>query len=187
MPGRASGTPCRRRTSAGADGACVARQGARRVGEPLRCGHDGIDRLLFGLLRHARLRHLADARDRLSPTVSSIPRSPGVRIAQIDLRAGQIGRRAKVDLGIVGDVRSNAAGVPPVAQEKKRRRASGASAAPLCESAQATRRARRRLDGQGAHPSAASHQGDQRSGGERTPSSPPTSACRRCGRRAISR
>src|ERR1700684_1194765 len=33
------------------------------------------------------------------------PRGAGVKIAQVDVRPGQIGRRAPVDLGVVGDVR----------------------------------------------------------------------------------
>jgi pyruvate dehydrogenase (quinone) len=32
------------------------------------------------------------------------PEGSGVRIAQVDLRAENIGRRAAVDLGVVGDV-----------------------------------------------------------------------------------
>ena len=34
------------------------------------------------------------------------PHGPGVRIAQVDIRAENIGRRASVDLGVVGDVRA---------------------------------------------------------------------------------
>src|SRR5215472_8685758 len=37
------------------------------------------------------------------------PQGPGVRIAQVDIRAENIGRRAAVDLGIVGDVRATIA------------------------------------------------------------------------------
>jgi pyruvate dehydrogenase (quinone) len=46
------------------------------------------------------------------------PDEPGVRIAQIDLRAGQIGRRAKVDLGIVGDVRATLQALLPLLEKK---------------------------------------------------------------------
>jgi pyruvate dehydrogenase (quinone) len=46
------------------------------------------------------------------------PEEPGVRIAQIDLRAGQIGRRAKVDLGIVGDVRATLQALLPLLEKK---------------------------------------------------------------------
>ena len=41
-------------------------QGTCRVGQPLRCRHDRADRLLVRLLRDARLRCPADARDRFS-------------------------------------------------------------------------------------------------------------------------
>src|SRR3984957_19896226 len=46
------------------------------------------------------------------------PEEPGVGIAQIDLRAGQIGRRAKVDLGIVGDVRATLQALLPLLKKK---------------------------------------------------------------------
>ena len=34
------------------------------------------------------------------------PRGSGVRIAQVDMRAEAIGRRASVDLAVIGDVRA---------------------------------------------------------------------------------
>ena len=46
------------------------------------------------------------------------PDEPGVRIAQIDLQAGNIGRRAKVDLGILGDVRSTLQALLPLLKKK---------------------------------------------------------------------
>ena len=46
------------------------------------------------------------------------PDASGVRIAQIDLRPGQIGRRAKVDLGIVGDVRATLQALLPLLEKK---------------------------------------------------------------------
>src|SRR6202453_3760148 len=46
------------------------------------------------------------------------PDEPGVRIAQIDLRAGNIGRRAKVDLGVLGDVRSTLQALLPLLKKK---------------------------------------------------------------------
>ena len=52
------------------------------------------------------------------------PQGSGVSIAQVDIRAEQIGRRAAVDLGIVGDVRRNADGAAAAAQAEARRRAS---------------------------------------------------------------
>jgi pyruvate dehydrogenase (quinone) len=42
------------------------------------------------------------------------PRGAGVRIAQVDLRAEQIGRRAPVDLGLVGDIRSTIEALLPL-------------------------------------------------------------------------
>jgi pyruvate dehydrogenase (quinone) len=46
------------------------------------------------------------------------PRGDGVRIAQIDLRPEQIGRRAAVDVGIVGDVKATLAALLPLLQQK---------------------------------------------------------------------
>jgi pyruvate dehydrogenase (quinone) len=43
----------------------------------------------------------------------------GVRIAQVDLRAENIGRRAAVDLGIVGDVRATLAALLPMLKQKR--------------------------------------------------------------------
>jgi pyruvate dehydrogenase (quinone) len=51
------------------------------------------------------------------------PHGAGVRIAQIDIRPEQIGRRAQVDLGLVGEVRATlAALLPRLAQKKDRAR-----------------------------------------------------------------
>ena len=47
------------------------------------------------------------------------PDGGGVRIAQVDLRAENIGRRARVDLPVVGDVRATLRAVLPVLQQKK--------------------------------------------------------------------
>ncbi len=47
------------------------------------------------------------------------PSRPGVRIAQVDVRAENIGRRVAVDLGIVGDVRATLAALLPMLQEKE--------------------------------------------------------------------
>jgi len=46
------------------------------------------------------------------------PQGSGVRIAQVDLRAGQIGRRAPVDLGVVGDVTATLTALLPLLQQK---------------------------------------------------------------------
>lgn len=42
------------------------------------------------------------------------PQAKGVRIAQVDLRPGQLGKRAPVDLGLVGDVRTTLAALLPL-------------------------------------------------------------------------
>ena len=44
-----------------------------------------------------------------------------MRIAQVDIRAEQIGRRAAVDLGIVGDVRATLEALLPLLEEKRDR------------------------------------------------------------------
>jgi len=47
------------------------------------------------------------------------PQRPGVRIAQVDIRAENIGRRAAVDLGVVGDVKATLAALLPLLEEKR--------------------------------------------------------------------
>jgi pyruvate dehydrogenase (quinone) len=47
------------------------------------------------------------------------PRGAGVRIAQVDLRAEIIGRRAPVDIGVVGDVRATVEALLPRLKEKR--------------------------------------------------------------------
>ncbi len=47
------------------------------------------------------------------------PRDTGVRIAQVDTRAENIGRRAPVDLGVVGDVRATVQALLPLLQQKR--------------------------------------------------------------------
>src|SRR4029077_10118751 len=47
------------------------------------------------------------------------PQGNGVRIAQVDIRAENIGRRAAVDIGIVGDVRATLAALLPLLKEKR--------------------------------------------------------------------
>jgi pyruvate dehydrogenase (quinone) len=47
------------------------------------------------------------------------PQRPGVRIAQVDIRAEQIGRRAAVDLGVVGDVRTTIVALLPLLETKR--------------------------------------------------------------------
>jgi pyruvate dehydrogenase (quinone) len=47
------------------------------------------------------------------------PEGNGVRIAQVDLRPENIGRRVPVDLGVVGNVRATLAGLLPLLQQKR--------------------------------------------------------------------
>src|SRR5690242_10479293 len=47
------------------------------------------------------------------------PQGSGVRIAQVDLRAEQIGRRAPVDLGVVGDVKATLTALLPLLEQKR--------------------------------------------------------------------
>ncbi|KAA3451575.1 ubiquinone-dependent pyruvate dehydrogenase [Mesorhizobium sp. SARCC-RB16n] len=47
------------------------------------------------------------------------PDGGGARIAQVDLRAENIGRRAAVDLGVVGDVRTTVTALLPLLTEKR--------------------------------------------------------------------
>lgn len=49
------------------------------------------------------------------------PEAGAARIAQIDLRAEQIGRRASVDLGIIGDVRTTIEALLPLLDEQRDR------------------------------------------------------------------
>src|ERR1700739_1727511 len=49
------------------------------------------------------------------------PRGAGVRITQVDVRPEQIGRRAPVDLGVVGDVRATIESVLPLISKERDR------------------------------------------------------------------
>jgi pyruvate dehydrogenase (quinone) len=49
------------------------------------------------------------------------PRGAGVRIAQVDVRPEQIGRRAPVDIGVVGDVRATIESVLPLISKERDR------------------------------------------------------------------
>src|SRR5438552_11893028 len=46
------------------------------------------------------------------------PQGAGVRIAQVDIRAESIGRRAAVDLGVVGDVKATLTALLPLLRQK---------------------------------------------------------------------
>jgi pyruvate dehydrogenase (quinone) len=67
------------------------------------------------------------------------PRRGGVRIAQVDLRAEVIGRRAPVDVGVAGDVRATIEALLPRLEEKRDRRR-------LEEAREHYRKARKSLD-----------------------------------------
>lgn len=47
------------------------------------------------------------------------PEGSGVRIAQVDIRPENIGRRAAIDLGVVGDVRATVAALLPLLDQKR--------------------------------------------------------------------
>src|ERR1700680_1459085 len=68
------------------------------------------------------------------------PRGAGVRIAQVDVRPEQIGRRAPVDLGVVGDVRATIASVLPLIKKTRDR-------VHLDRATEHYRKARKDLDG----------------------------------------
>jgi pyruvate dehydrogenase (quinone) len=67
------------------------------------------------------------------------PHGAGVRIAQVDVRPEQIGRRAPVDLGVVGDVRATLEALEPLIKEKHDR-------THLDQATEHYRKARRGLD-----------------------------------------
>jgi pyruvate dehydrogenase (quinone) len=112
------------------------------------------------------------------------PRGAGVRIAQVDMRPEQIGRRAPVDLGVVGDVRVTIESVLPLIKKTRDRthldRATGHY-----------RKARKDLDSLAVskpgrkpiHPQQVEKAITTRL--PMTPSSPATLVCRRYGPRAI--
>jgi len=67
------------------------------------------------------------------------PQGRGVRIAQVDIRPEQIGRRVAVDLGVVGDVKATIAALLPLLQQKR-------DSSHLVEARNHYARARRELD-----------------------------------------
>src|ERR1700738_2023194 len=68
------------------------------------------------------------------------PRGAGVQIAQVDMRPEQIGRRAPVDIGVVGDVRATIQSVLPLIKATR-------SSTHLDRATEHYRKARRELDG----------------------------------------
>jgi len=67
------------------------------------------------------------------------PHRSGVGIAQVDIRAENIGRRAAVDLGVVGDVKATLAGLLPLLEQKR-------DGAHLAQARQHYAKARKELD-----------------------------------------
>ncbi len=67
------------------------------------------------------------------------PEGTSVRIAQVDLRPENIGRRAAVDLGVVGDVRATIAALLPQLQQKQ-------NGSHLAQAQEHYKKARRALD-----------------------------------------
>ena len=67
------------------------------------------------------------------------PQGSGVRITQLDIRAENIGRRAPVDLGVVGDVKATLAALLPLLQQKQ-------DGAHLAQAREHYTRARKALD-----------------------------------------
>src|SRR6516162_2819680 len=67
------------------------------------------------------------------------PQGSGVRIAQVDIRAENIGRRAAVDLGVVGDVKATLTALPPLLEQKR-------DAAHLAQAREHYAKARKALD-----------------------------------------
>jgi pyruvate dehydrogenase (quinone) len=67
------------------------------------------------------------------------PQGAGVQIAQVDIRAEQIGRRAAVDLAVVGDVRATVQALLPLLAQKR-------EAAHLSQAREHYARARKGLD-----------------------------------------
>jgi pyruvate dehydrogenase (quinone) len=68
------------------------------------------------------------------------PRGAGVKIAQVDFRPGQIGRRTSVDVGVVGDVRATIQSLVPLIDDRR-------DPGHLDRAKEHYRRARKDLDG----------------------------------------
>jgi pyruvate dehydrogenase (quinone) len=68
------------------------------------------------------------------------PQGSGVRIAQVDIRAENLGRRAPIDLGVVGDVKATLTGLLPLLQQKS-------DGAHLAQAREHYAKARKALDG----------------------------------------
>ena len=67
------------------------------------------------------------------------PQRRGVRIAQVDIRPENLGRRAQIDFGVVGDVKATLTALLPLLDEKR-------DGAHLAQAQQHYRKARKQLD-----------------------------------------
>ena len=129
---------------------------------PYDVGMTGLIGFSSGYYAMLRLRRLADARVPTSPIANSIRRETALRIAQVDIRAENIGRRAAVDLGIGRRCAGNAAALLPLLEQEARRHASVQAQQHYAKSRKALDDLAERHTWQAADPSAADRQGDQR-------------------------
>ena len=107
-------------------------------------------------------------------------------IIQVDLRGEQLGRRTRLDLGLVGDVKTTLAALMPRLDAQDRSRAPQGVARALPKAREGPRRTGDRRAGRDAASIRSIVAKTLRRPGRRTtPSSPATSARRPCGRRAI--
>src|SRR5437899_8576043 len=90
------------------------------MGQPLRRRNDRADRFSSGYYAMLDCDILLMLGTDF-PYRQFYPRGAGVRIAQVDVRPEQIGRRAPVDLGVVGDVRATIESVLPLIQKTRDR------------------------------------------------------------------
>ena len=113
-PARGARAPTRahrdRRTAQGTGRARDARQGIRRVRQPLRRRNDWAAGLFVRLSGDGALRRASHARHRL-PVPCLLPR--GRRVVQVDIRGENIGRRIPVDVPLVGTVKETVSALLP--------------------------------------------------------------------------
>ena len=89
------------------------------------------------------------------------------KIAQVDLRPANLGRRCRLDLGLVGDVSDTIEALLPRLKPKSRPSSPRALSFELPPGARRARRTRRRTSRAQADPSAISREQDQRARGRR--------------------
>ena len=111
------------------------------------------------------------------------PRGSGVRIAHVDIRPENIGKRTPVDLGVVGDVKATIIALLPLLKEKS-------DDSHLAQARKHYAKARKSLDdwrSERANGCCTRNRSPKPSviTPQPTLSSPAMSACRRCGRRDI--